>query len=178
MLKIFKSKMSMTMIVAVIAILVAAGILGYYVWKGMQKEVFVYYPGSGITSLSDAKKVSLPNGASMATTSQLTDALNAGATFCMYAWASDDSDNVYLVNAGLASGSGCGTQGSLNQTPISASPSGASAYGIACYGVKPSPSGNCSGSSAGGSSCKGTYPWIFGGSLNQQWSQYSPRLSI
>ena len=105
-------------ILVIVPLVIVAAVVGYFVWKGMQPEVFLYTPMSGQSSpssYSDAKDLlksaissGLDSATAIASKSQLKDAMDAGLSQCTAGWVSDG--DVYLPNQTSGSSSVCGSR--------------------------------------------------------------------
>lgn len=175
-------KLTLSLVATVVAVVVAT-VLGFFVYRGMQPEVFALLPwgseqnpttqAEGQSMLQDAISQGLDANAVMATKKQLQDALNSGCSFCAYGWCASDKQNIYSLNT-MSSGNDCGPKS--NQLQYT-SPQGFGSIAVFVYGKKPSPSSALSYATLGSSA--GVMPWQWG-TFNGtgKWSQYSPRITL
>jgi hypothetical protein len=97
-------------------------------------EVFGVFPGTYTTPRSEAQKVCLKYGSTMATLNQLKYSQAQGADTCATGWVADDNVNAYYpITTSTQGGCGNGRTGIIRWTPDS------KMAGVYCFGVKPTP---------------------------------------
>jgi len=95
-------------------------------------EVFGVFPGTYSTPRSEAQKVCLKYGATMATSQQLSLSQAQGADTCATGWVANDATNAYYpITTSTQQGCGNGRTGIIRWTPPS------NLAGVYCFGTKP-----------------------------------------